>query len=73
MSLHQMNVDWKQIQTYATEKNLVKRINQDKELYPEHHDRFMVVQTPEGRWTAIVVLDRSKGGYLGRYSSFLKV
>jgi hypothetical protein len=30
------------------------------------------VRTPEGRWTAVVQLDMSKGGYLGRYP-FVKV
>lgn len=57
---------------YATEAALRKRIDQDKAMYPEHDDRFIVVRTPNGRWTAIVVLDMSKGGYIGRYD-FLKV
>lgn len=73
MSLHYSNVDWKHVKTYATEKNLMKRINEDKDMYPEHHDRFFVVRTPEGRWTAIVQLDLSTGGYVGRYEGFLKV
>lgn len=70
--LHQMNIDWKHIKSFATEANLMKRLNEDKNLYPEHHDRYMVVRTPEGRWTAIVVIDKSTGGYVGRYE-FLKV
>jgi len=72
MALHQMNISWKHVKTYATEKALLKRIDEDKALYPDHNDRFVVVRTPEGRWTAIVQLDMSKGGYLGRYD-FLKV
>jgi hypothetical protein len=65
--------EWKYIKSYKTEANLMKRINEDKHMYPEHNDRFMVVRTPEGRWTAIVVLDRSVGGYIGRYEGFMKV
>ena len=72
MSLKQHTVEWKHISTYATEANLMKRIEEEKALYPDHNDRFIVVRTPEGRWTAIVKLDMSKGGYIGRYS-FLKV
>ncbi len=72
MSLIAHDVQWKYVKTYATEKALMKRIEQDKDLYPEHHDRFVVVRTPEGRWTAIVQLDMSKGGYIGRYE-FLKI
>lgn len=72
MALHQANVDWKYIKSFATEANLMKRIEQDKALYPDYNDRFMVVRTPEGRWTAIVILDKSKGGYFGRYD-FMKV
>lgn len=63
---------FKHVLSYATEKALRKRIDQDKMMYPEHDDRFIVVRTPEGRWTAIVVLDMSRGGYVGRYE-FLKV
>jgi hypothetical protein len=70
--LHQMNVEWKHIKSYATEANLMKAIDAEKATYPEHNDRFMVVRTPEGRWTAIVVIDKSTGGYVGRYP-FLKV
>ncbi len=49
-----------------------KRINEDKALYPEYDDRFIVTRTPEGRWTAIVRLDLRLGGYVGRYP-FLKI
>lgn len=70
--LSEMNIEWKSIKSYATEAALRKRIDQDKGLYPDNHDRYMVVRTPEGRWTAIVVLDRLTGGYVGRYE-FLKV
>jgi hypothetical protein len=72
MALRAMNVEWKHTKTYATEAALMKRIEQDREMYPEYDDRFMVVRTPEGRWTAIVKLDTSAGGYIGRYE-FLKV
>lgn len=70
--LRQMNIEWKHIKSFATEANLMKRINEDKAMYPEHDDRFLVVRTPEGRWTAVVVLDKSTGGYVDRYE-FLKV
>lgn len=70
--LAQINVDWKHVKSYATEKALTKRIEEDKEMYPDYKDRFIVVRTPEGRWTAIVILDKSAGGYVGRYE-FLKV
>lgn len=72
MALHQINVQWKYCKTYATEAALMKRIEQDKAMYPEYDDRFIVVRTPEGRWTAVVSLDRTKGGYAGRYE-FLKI
>lgn len=72
MALRNVSPEWKHVKTYATEANLLKRIEEDKALYPEHDDRFMVVRTPEGRWTAIVILDMSKGGYIGRYE-FMKV
>lgn len=72
MALREINVEWKHIKSFATEANLRKRIEQDKAMYPEYDDRFIVVQTPEGRWTAIVILDKSTGGYIGRYD-FLKV
>ena len=72
MALHQLNIDWKYTKTYATEAALMKRIEQEASLYPEYDDRFIVIRTPEGRWTAIVQLDLSKGGYIGRYE-FLKL
>jgi hypothetical protein len=72
MALRKINVEWKHIVSYATEANLLKRIEQDKALYPEHDDRFLIVRTPEGRWTAVVSLDMTKGGYVGRYA-FLKI
>ena len=66
------DLDSRYIKSYATEAALMKRIDQDKALYPEYDDRFIVVRTPKGRWTAIVRLDLSKGGYIGRYE-FLKI
>ena len=65
--LRELNVDWSQCRTYATEANLRKRIAEDKDLYPEHDDRYLVVRTPEGRWGAVVLLDKSQGGYAFRY------
>ena len=72
MSLRQISMEWKHVSTYATEKNLMRAIEAEKNLYPEHNDRFLVVRTPEGRWTAVVQLDMSRGGYIGRYS-FVKI
>jgi hypothetical protein len=73
MALRKINTEWKHVKTYATEEALMKKINAESESYgDEHDDRFVVVRTPEGRWTAIVSLDMSKGGYLGRYD-FLKI
>lgn len=64
--LREMNCDWKYTKTYATEANLRKAIAEISENSSDHNDRYMVVRTPEGRWTAIVVLDKSQGGYLFR-------
>lgn len=72
MSLRQINTEWKYVKTYATEAALMKKIEAERNTYPEHDDRFIVVRTPEGRWTAIVQLDMSKGGYIARYD-FLKL
>lgn len=72
MALRQINTEWKHVKSYATEAALMKRINEDKNLYPYYDDRFLVVRTPEGRWTAIVILDKTQGGYIGRYE-FMKV
>jgi hypothetical protein len=70
--LRELNTDWKHIKTYATERALRKRFAEDADLYPAYNDRYMVVRTPEGRWTAIVVLDKAAGGYVGR-NPFMKV
>jgi hypothetical protein len=72
MSLRQIKTEWKYVKTYATEAALMKRIDQDKHMYPEYEDCFLVVRTPEGRWTAVVILDKKNGGYAGRYD-FLKI
>lgn len=72
MALRQINTEWKHVKSYATEAALMKKIEAERTLYPEYDDRFLVVRTPEGRWTAIVKLDMSKGGYMGRYD-FLKM
>jgi hypothetical protein len=42
-------------------------------MYPDHNDRFMVVCTPKSRWTAIVQLDKSTGGYAFRYDGFMTI
>jgi hypothetical protein len=70
--LTQNHVTWKYVKTYATEAALMKKIAEVKDTFPEHDDRFIVMRTPDGRWTAVVILDMTKGGYLGRYD-FLKV
>lgn len=71
MALKQITPEWKHVKSYASEAALMKRIKQDQDMYPEYNDRFIVVRTPEGRWTAIVQLDKSQGGYIGRYE-FMK-
>ncbi len=76
MSLREISndvLDSPYVKSYATEKNLRKRIDQDKEMYGDYDDKFIVVRTPEGRWTAIVTLDKSCGGYMGRYEGFMKI
>lgn len=72
--LRQIAIDFdsRYVKSYATEAALMKRIAQDEALYPEYDDRFIVVRTPKGRWTAVVRLDLSKGGYIGRYE-FVKI
>lgn len=72
MTLRAIEIDWKNVKTFATKANLLKRLEEDKDMYPDFDDRFIIVRTPEGRWTAIVKPDFSKGGYCGRYP-FLKV
>lgn len=73
MTLQTLNIEWKYVKSYKTEANLLKRIDEVRDLYPEYNDRVMVVRTPEGRWTAIVILDKTIGGYVGRYEGFVKV
>lgn len=72
MALRTLTIEWNHIKSYATEGMLMKKLEAEAALYPEHNDRCVVVRTPEGRWTAIVSLDMSKGGYIGRYD-FLKI
>jgi len=72
MALGEICIGWDHVASYATEASLMRRIEKEKVLYPEHNDRFVVVRTPEGRWTAVVSLNMSKGGYIGRYP-FLKI
>lgn len=70
--LREVPVEWKHVKSYATEERLRKRLEQDQHLYPDNADRYIVARTPEGRWTAIVLMDRATGGYAGRYE-FMKV
>ena len=72
MALREITVDWKYIKSYASRAALQKKLDDVRNHYPEHDDRYIVVQNPDGRWTAIVVLDKSTGGFIGRYD-FLKV
>lgn len=72
MALREITSTWRYTKTYATEAALKRRLEQDKDLYPDYDDRYLIVRTPEGRWTALIVLDKNAGGYAGRYE-FLKV
>jgi V8-like Glu-specific endopeptidase len=51
----------------------MKRIEEIRDMYPDHNDRFMVVCTPKSRWTAIVQLDKNTGGYAFRYDGFMTI
>lgn len=76
MALRELNntaLDGSYVRSYATEANLRKRLAQDADMYPDYNDRFIVVRTPAGRWTALVMLDKSVGGYVGRYEGFMKI
>ena len=76
MALHEIDstvLDGNYVRSYATEAGLRKRLAQDADMYPEYNDRFIVVRTPAGRWTALVMLDKSVGGYVGRYEGFMKI
>lgn len=74
MALINSNVEWKHVKSFATEANLMKYIAKvEGEGYTDVTDRFFVIRTPEGRWTAIVQLDKTKGGYVGRYEGLLKM
>jgi hypothetical protein len=66
-------LDGNYVKSYATEANLRKRLAEDADMYSDYNDRVIVVRTPAGRWTALVMLDRMQGGYAGRYEGFMKV
>ena len=66
-------LDGNYVKSYATEANLRKRLAEDADMYPDFDDRLIVVRTPDGRWTALVMLDRKQGGYAGRYEGFMKI
>ena len=74
MSLMQINLDLDSphVKSYKTRANLLAAIDKLPDYGREYNDRFIVVCTPKGRWTAIVILDKSVGGYVGRYP-FIKV
>lgn len=67
---HRINtIEWKHVKTFATEENLSKFIAKHaiEAIGDAYNDRLTIMRTPEGRWTAIVQLDTSKGGYVGRW------
>ena len=66
-------LDSNYVKSYATEANLRKRLAEDADMYPEYNDRVIVVRTPAGRWTALIMLDKAQGGYIGRYEGFMKI
>ena len=66
-------LDSKYVKSYATEANLRKRLDEDAGMYPDYYDSVLVVRTPAGRWTALVSLDPTQGGYVGRYEGFVKI
>lgn len=74
MSLMQINLDLDSphVKSYKTRANLLAAIEKIPDYGREYNDRFIVVRTPEGRWTAIVVIDKSVGGDMTRYP-FIKV
>ena len=59
------DLDSRYIKSYKTRERLMAEIEKLQDF--DNDDRFIVVNTPTGRWTAIVILDRNTGGYLGRY------
>lgn len=73
MALTQVSIDLdsRHIKTYATEQALQKALS--KFQSQEGNDRFFVVRTPSGRWTALIQLDKSVGGYVGRYAGFVTI
>lgn len=68
-----LDLDNNYVRSYATEARLHKRIEEVQEHYPEYDDRYHIVRTPAGRWTALVQLDRNVGGYVGRYEGFVVI
>ena len=67
MALKQIDfdLDSRYIKSYKTRERLMAEIA--KLQGADNDDHFIVVNTPTGRWTAIVILDRNTDGYLGRY------
>jgi hypothetical protein len=72
MALRETQVSYDYVKSYATKAALLRKIESCKDEWAENDDRYFIVRTPEGRWTAIVILDKLTGGYVGRYD-FIKV
>ena len=60
--------DLNKCKSYATKERVIKRVNELLEANSEYADRAFICRNDEGRWTAVISLDMSKGGYLCRYS-----
>lgn len=52
---------------YATEANLMKKVNQIFPRY-ETNDRCIICRKPDGKWTALFELDKRAGGFIGHYA-----
>ena len=70
MALREITVEWKYIKSYKTRAALEKKLADEARFSGDANDRYIVVRTPDGRWTAIVVIDKETGGFVGRYDFF---
>lgn len=50
---------------YATEANLVKAIEKAGLDTWDGARSYVICRKPDGKWTAIFVIDMNKGGYIG--------
>lgn len=58
-----IDIAWKSVKTYKAEATCIAAV----EKVCINLDRYFTVQNPaDGRWTAVVVIDKSVGGYMGR-------